>query len=216
MSFRVIMAKTKKSPQFLTFVPMSIILFVIGLILAITGLALYERDLDRCHYDEKHSLGTIQGSERYNTRCNYCMRLRIKYHTDESGEITTYMIVRTFWSGGFPDLENASASGKTMTVYYNKNRPGTPYQYPEKCRPRGRNLVLMSFGFCMIFVGFICSFLNVRDIPPKNTKTVTSGLVQRIDPIPQPVYGPPYQNHRKDDNYEEEYLTGDTYRESKV
>ena len=211
------MAKTKNSTEFKIFIIFVGVLFTLGMIIGCTGIGLYERDLDDCYYNEQDSLGTIISSNRYNTRCSYCMRLKIKYHTLESGEITTYMIARTYWAAGFNDLENASAPGKKMVVFYKSDKPGSPYQYPEKCRPDAGWLIMIILGFIILFMTYMITCINVRDVPPKNTKTITSGVIQRFDPIPQAVYKSPYPSSAKDDtNYAEEYLTGDDYTQSSI
>jgi hypothetical protein len=143
---------TKKFSNYLIIT--SILVFVIGIILISVGIDKYERVIINCHENEYKSLATVLNANRYTTNCDYCIQLKIKYHTYEHGEIITYMRVKCDFNGCYDNMESTHSDNNKFTIYYDIDNPGKPRQEKKSCLPRGSYLILMIMGVLTTIFGF--------------------------------------------------------------
>lgn len=204
------------------------ILFLLGIILTSVGFGLYDDEVADCrHY--KVSLATILDSVTYTTNCDNCLRLRIEYHTNEVGNVESYMIVRTRWAAGFASLQDANEIGDLITVYYDSDNPGSPYPERRICDPKGgfyvmtiMGIVLMGFAFVMLYTIFMAVYKNQQVVINRRPKHATrrppnNGLRPIVIQTPKPKDRAPQVNYQvnskpttvNNGEYTQEYLLGD-------
>lgn len=197
----------------------SIIFFVFGIILFSVGFGLYDKDFMNCD-DDKASLATILDSNTYTTNCNNCLRLRVQYHTNEVGEVSSYMIVRTRWAAGFASLQDANEVGDLITIYYNSDTPGSPNPERRICEPDGglfimviMGIIIVIFGYAIAIILFFIAHNSHKVIINKRPKTASryppnQGLRPIIIRDPQKTQIESKQT-TNNEGYTKEFLLGD-------
>ena len=200
----------------------STLLFILGIILISVGFAKYENDFMDCNND-KYTMAIIEDSNTYTTNCQYCLRLKVRYHTTEVGEVLSYMIVRTKWSGAFASLQDANEVHDVITIYYNEDNPGTPYPERRICRPPGgwfvmiiMGIIITIFGFAILILIFCVAHKSRQVILNKRPRTASryppqNRNLQIVAPSPEKKYSnaerkPPVSNNS---DYTHEFLMGD-------